>query len=89
MNRQSQWLFEAPFTSEATLYTNPYSNREWEAEWELQGLSPYALGEEEWEQEAGYPPRGQTIRETVSGFSRYSNAIPPQERAKITSRRLG
>jgi hypothetical protein len=40
MNRQSQWLFEAPFVSESDRYTNPYtnpdyySNSEWEAEWE-------------------------------------------------------
>lgn len=36
MNRQSQWLFEAPVASEATLHTNPeyYSDSEWAAEWE-------------------------------------------------------
>ncbi len=83
MNRQSQLLFEAPFTSEATLYTNPFSNPEGETEWELPEINPYMLGEEEWEQESGYPSRRQTIRETVSGFSRYSNAVPPKERVKI------
>jgi outer membrane protein OmpA-like peptidoglycan-associated protein len=83
MNRQSQLLFEAPFTSEATLYTNPFSNPEGETEWELPEINPYILGEEEWEQESGYPSHRQTIRETVSGFSRYSNAVPPKERVKI------
>jgi hypothetical protein len=83
MNGQSQWLFEAPVTSEATLYTNPYSNPEWETEWELQEINSYALGEEEWEQESASPSSEKAIRETISGFSRYSNAIPPQERAKI------
>jgi V8-like Glu-specific endopeptidase len=46
MNKQNQWLFEAPVTSEA-LYTNPYNNPEWEAERELTESSP--LNEEEWE----------------------------------------
>jgi outer membrane protein OmpA-like peptidoglycan-associated protein len=38
MNRQSPWLFEAPITSEATLYTNPYSNPEYysNSEWEAE-----------------------------------------------------
>ncbi|MCY7277812.1 MAG: hypothetical protein LH702_29760 [Phormidesmis sp. CAN_BIN44] len=41
MNRQSQWLFEAPFASVSDRYTNPYTNSEyyrnseWEAEWEI------------------------------------------------------
>jgi len=85
MNRQSQWLFEAPPVLESASHSNQeyYSNPEWEGEWESQEASPYGLGEEEWEQPPGSSPRGQTIRETVSGFSRYSNAIPPQERAKI------
>lgn len=79
MNTQSQWLFETPSRVEANLYTIPYRNPEWEIEWELQRASPYGLGEEEWERS----PSGQTIRETISGFSRYSNAISPQERGKI------
>lgn len=66
---ESQWLFEVPFTSEATSYTNP----EWEAEWELQDANPSVSSSS----------RKQAIRETVSGFSRYSNAIPPHESAKI------
>jgi outer membrane protein OmpA-like peptidoglycan-associated protein len=81
---ESQWLFEVPFTSEATSYTNLYSNPEWEAGWELQEANPYGLSEEEWETSSvSSSSREQTIHETVSGFSRYSNAIPPQERAKI------
>jgi len=37
MNRQSQWLFEAPFVLESDRDTNPenYSNSEWESEWEI------------------------------------------------------
>ncbi|OUL28941.1 hypothetical protein BV378_07000 [Nostoc sp. RF31YmG] len=64
MNRQSQWLFEASVTSEATLYPNPYPNpeyysdSEWEAEWKLQADSPvgFLLSEEEWEVTAGSIP---------------------------------
>lgn len=70
MNMQSQWLFEAPASSEATLHTH---------------LEYYSLpeGETEWEQSPSSSSRGQTIRETIGGFSRYSNAIPLQERPKI------
>jgi len=78
---ETYWLFEVPFISEAMSYTNPYSNSEWEAE--FQEASPPILGEEEWEQSPVSSAQGKTIRETVSGFSRYSNAIPPQEKAKI------
>jgi hypothetical protein len=48
MNRQSQWLFEAPFASETDHHTNPYTNSEyyrnseWEAEWEVESLCPGA-----------------------------------------------
>jgi outer membrane protein OmpA-like peptidoglycan-associated protein len=55
---------------------------EWETEWELQEGGSPALGEEEWERSPTSLSR-RTIRETVSGFSRYSNVIPLQERAKI------
>jgi phosphatidylserine/phosphatidylglycerophosphate/cardiolipin synthase-like enzyme len=81
MNKQSQWLFEAPPISESVFHSNQeyYSN----PEWELQVTNPYALSEEEWERSPVSSPREQTIRETISGFPRYSNAIPPQERAKI------
>ena len=86
MNGRTQWLFEAPASLETDPYTHPeyYSLPEWKAEWELQESDPYGLGEDEWEQPPSSSPRGQTIRETVSGFSRYSNAIPSQERAKIS-----
>lgn len=88
MNKQSQWLFEVPPTLEAKLQSNPYTNPEyfnpkWEDEWELQEANSYGLGEEEWEQSSSSSSGRQTIRETISGFSRYSNAIPPQERGKI------
>jgi flagellar motor protein MotB len=73
MNRQSQWLFEAPASSEAAPYTH---------------LEYYSLPEEEaeWEQSPSSLSRGQTIRETVSGFSRYSHSatlLPSQEQQKI------
>jgi outer membrane protein OmpA-like peptidoglycan-associated protein len=70
MNRQSQWLFEAPASPEAALYAH---------------LEYYSLPEEEaeWEQSPSSSSRGQTIRETIWGFSQYSHAIPPQEKAKI------
>lgn len=39
MNRQSQWLFEAPFVLESDRYTNPYTNPEYygNPEWEGRG----------------------------------------------------
>ncbi|MEH1823744.1 MAG: hypothetical protein V7L22_00005 [Nostoc sp.] len=49
MNKQSQWLFEAPPVLEATHYSNPHANPELEHEWELQETNSYGLGEEEWE----------------------------------------
>lgn len=70
MNRRSQGLFEGPFTSEAALYTslyaNPefYSNPEWKPEWELQEISPYALGEEEWERSPNFSSDRRTIQQT-------------------------
>lgn len=36
MNKQSQWLFEAPFPSEATYYSNPYPNPEYNSSSELE-----------------------------------------------------
>jgi outer membrane protein OmpA-like peptidoglycan-associated protein len=70
MNRQSQWLFEAPASSEAAPYTH---------------LEYYSLPEEEaeWEQSPSSSSREQTTRETIRGFSRYSNAIPLQEKPEI------
>lgn len=45
MSKQSQWLFEAPFTSTPNYFTNPYANPEYyNPEWEL----PESLGEDEW-----------------------------------------
>jgi outer membrane protein OmpA-like peptidoglycan-associated protein len=81
VNKQNQWLFEAlPVAESASHSSNQeyYSNPEWGGEWELQKSNPYGLGEEEWERSPI-----QSVRETISGFSRYSNVIPPQERAKI------
>ncbi len=42
MNRQSQWLFEAPLISNSDLYTNPYSNLEYysNSEWEAGPVFP-------------------------------------------------
>ncbi len=85
MNKQTQWLFEAPSVSESALHTKQENYRlpEWEADRESKEVSLYALGEQEWEQSPSLSSRGQTIRETIGGFSRHSNAIPLQERAKI------
>jgi phosphatidylserine/phosphatidylglycerophosphate/cardiolipin synthase-like enzyme len=47
MNKQSQWLFETPVVSETTLSKNPYSNHEWQPEWEFPEVFP--LNEQEWE----------------------------------------
>lgn len=52
-------------------------------QWELHQINPYASIEKEWERSPGSSPGQQVVRETISGFSRYSNAIPPQERPKI------
>jgi outer membrane protein OmpA-like peptidoglycan-associated protein len=81
MQKQSHWLFESPSVLDVTPkpYTSEYFNSGLSTEWEFHEASSYALEEEEWEQS----PSGRTIRETISGFSRYSNTIPPQERAKI------
>jgi hypothetical protein len=44
MNRQSQWLFEAPFVLESDRPANPYNNREyysnseWDVDWEEQKI---------------------------------------------------
>jgi hypothetical protein len=42
MNRQSQWLFEAPFTPESDRYTNPYFNPEYYSDSEV--FKPRASG---------------------------------------------
>jgi outer membrane protein OmpA-like peptidoglycan-associated protein len=47
------------------------------------GPFPHLESEEEWEQSPVRCPA--PTRETVSGFSRYSNAVPAKERAKVTS----
>lgn len=70
MKTQNQWLFEVPFASEVTHYTNTYFNYD-------------PLDQEDWEQSLRFSARQPIFRETVSGFSRYSNAIPSHERAKI------
>jgi hypothetical protein len=64
MNRQSQWLFESPFSLKSDRHTNPYtnpeyfSNSEWGVEWELQEDSDvgFPLSEDEWEVTAGSIP---------------------------------
>jgi outer membrane protein OmpA-like peptidoglycan-associated protein len=78
MNRQSQWLFEVPVASQATLYTNLYSNPEWESEWELAETFP--LNEEEWETvgrlkvpRRSMPPRSRGTQVPRSG----SSSCPP------------
>lgn len=50
MNKQSQWLFEAPLTSEAAQYINQkyYSNPELDAEWELQQGNSAEYPSSEW-----------------------------------------
>jgi D-alanyl-D-alanine carboxypeptidase len=60
MNRQSQWLFEAPITFGANLskISDYYSNSQWESEWELPENSDvgFPQSEEEWEVAAGKFP---------------------------------
>lgn len=89
MSRQSQWLFEVPVTSEATLYTTPhnnpkyYSNSEWEAEWELPEVFP--LNEEEWEtvdrlkaprsRSIPCPPSTLTKPRIVYGWTQYKQRV--------------
>lgn len=73
MNKQIQWLFEAPPVSELSSYFNQeyYSNPEWEGEWELQEDNDVVFPlSEEWEVTAG----------SIPGFS------PAEEKAlRITS----
>jgi outer membrane protein OmpA-like peptidoglycan-associated protein len=76
MNRQSPWLFEAPFTTPA---------------WKVQQAHPYALGENGSGQffrsiVSESTPSEEVTREIISGFSRYQrtmNSIPSTERSKI------
>jgi hypothetical protein len=70
MNRQSQWLFEAPPVSEATYYTNPHANPE------------YYNPELEFEFSQSYCPPAQSS-ETISGFEAHKTSIPPGEQNKI------
>jgi outer membrane protein OmpA-like peptidoglycan-associated protein len=96
MNRQSQGLFEAPFTSEAILYNDPYANPEWEAEWELPEAFP--LNEQEWETASRrkvprrpvpqHPARVQGSRlprPPVRQIPRRGSAIPTPQRPGISS----
>jgi hypothetical protein len=50
-------LFEAPASHEATQYGNPYSNSEYESEWEMQEMNPYSNSEyeSEWEMQEMNP----------------------------------
>lgn len=76
MNRQSQYLFEAPFVTErnryTNLYTNPedYSNSEWESKWELQENSPvsFPLSEDEWELTSGINQQEFLFETETAGF---------------------
>jgi hypothetical protein len=70
MNRQSQWLFERPSASEATYYTNPYTNPE------------YYNPELEFEYRQSYCPPAQSS-EIISGFGAYLSSIPVGEQGKI------
>ena len=91
MNRQNQWLFEAPLALEATYFSNPYTsveslNPEWVTEWESQEANPYALGDAEWERSPRFSSNKPTIQEIISGFSRYSNSVkllPLPEQKKL------
>ncbi len=52
MTMQNQAMFEAPASHEAVSYSNPYSNPEYEDEWEMQEANPYSTyshPEAEWE----------------------------------------
>ncbi|KAM3099722.1 hypothetical protein ACKFKF_13930 [Phormidesmis sp. 146-12] len=51
MTMQSQAMFESPASYEA----NPYSNPEFENEWEQQETNPYTNSEFEWEQQEANP----------------------------------
>lgn len=90
MNRQSQWLFEAPPTGEVIPYASPahYSYPESVTEWGLQEGSHYSypLGEEEWEQASSCPLNKYNLAIWVSRFARYGNTIqslPKDEQARI------
>jgi hypothetical protein len=80
MPQKSQWLFEAPVILNAGPHLNFSSPPVWEFGQELH--APSSLGEHG----AGYPRHAQTVRETISGFPRYSNlvkSLPLQEQRKI------
>lgn len=69
MNRQSQWLFEAPMSLVGNYYTNPYVNQEcyvpeWKAERALQAIPAVHL-----------PVDGQSTTRNQSG-SHYPLAQP-------------
>jgi outer membrane protein OmpA-like peptidoglycan-associated protein len=51
MNKQGQWLFEAPPIPESSYYSNPEYETHSEGEWETQSSHTYSspLAEEEWE----------------------------------------
>jgi hypothetical protein len=74
MNKQNQWLFEAPFVLEREHYTNLYanseyySNSEWEAEWETPIPKPAKSCQEIW---------------TVWGFSANSATLLPFQKRHI------
>jgi peptidoglycan hydrolase-like protein with peptidoglycan-binding domain len=72
MNQQTQWLFETPLTLE-------------KPEWEAQTINSDVSGEKDWEA-SRFINRRQPIRETISGFPRYSNlvrSLPAKEQQKI------
>jgi phosphatidylserine/phosphatidylglycerophosphate/cardiolipin synthase-like enzyme len=73
MQTQNQWLFEVPFAFEVTHYPDSYFNSD-----------PFAEGN--WEQSSRFSSRQPIVRETVSGFPRYSNLVrllPAKEQQKI------
>lgn len=84
MQTQHSLLFEVPLAHEATYYTNP----ELELEWEMHEGSHCnaAIEAGEWEQQGQQCPTTQPIRITISRFPVHQNAVatlPKSERDKI------
>jgi hypothetical protein len=74
MNKQRQWLFESPFVSSTTYYTNSYANREY--------YSNLELADECRTRTSDCPPSGVPV-ETVSGYITHATKVPEGEKKKI------
>lgn len=74
MNRQTQWLFEAPFASNTTQYTTPYATPEY--------FSNSELTEGCQSQTSDCPPNG-VASQTLSGYITHATKVPEGEKGKI------